>query len=304
MMSIIDINSVTKVIDDRKVLDDISLSINKGEILGLVGPNGAGKTTLFRIILGLISPSKGSVKVFKNNPIINNLKSKMKIGALLEHSGIYDDLTVKENLIFFGKIYKTNGLENKISKLLEYINLSERANDIAGKLSLGMKKKLAIARVLISDPEILLFDEPTSSLDVYFQNEIRCLINDLSNKGKTIILSSHNLNELSRMCSSIVFLNKGKITPKYLLNEVFARYGNLKKKILFKSKESLNIAEVLLKNYGRIQTFNGKLNLEIILSNLNDFEKIQDLLMKNVADYEIAEVPITLEDIFFILLSG
>jgi len=156
-----------KEFDDYRVLDSISFNVYRGEVFGYLGPNGAGKTTTLRILLGLIKPTSGEVFVLGENPL-NNSKLRMKIGVLLEDHGLYNSLTVYENLDLYARLYGlSNSLERRrrIIELLEFIGLYERRNDKVGFLSRGMKRKLAIVRAILHHPEIVFMDEPTSNLD-------------------------------------------------------------------------------------------------------------------------------------------
>ena len=195
-------------------VDRLSFKVSEGEILGLIGPNGAGKTTTIRLLACLIPPSGGSATVAGYDIAHEQVKVRRSVGVLTENPALYERLTPKENLDFFGEAYgltNTTERNRRIHELLEFFNLWDRRNDKIGGFSKGMKQKLAIARALLHDPPILLLDEPTSGLDPETASGIRKQMMALSRERKrTILLSTHRLEDADKMCSKILVLNKGR----------------------------------------------------------------------------------------------
>ncbi len=194
----------------RKVLKGISFSVEMGDIFGYLGPNGAGKTTTIRIILGLYKADSGNLDVLGQD--IENSETRRKIGFVLDLDGLYDGMTAKENLIFYSRIYGMDIAEERIGQLLDMVELTGRGNDRVHTYSTGMRQRLALARSMVHDPEILVLDEPTSGVDPSGQIQIRKIMLDLAHKeNKTIILSSHNLDEVQRICNRIAIIDRGEI---------------------------------------------------------------------------------------------
>jgi len=190
-----------------KALDNVSLNIKKGEIFALLGPNGAGKTTLIRILSSLLQPTKG--EVFIDNKTID--KSRGKIGLMLGSTMIYYRITGYDNLEYFAKLYNVKDYKGRINDLAAFLGLQDFLNECVERYSEGMKTKLALARALIHDPDILFLDEPTLGLDPNISVQIRNKLNRLRDKGKTIILTTHYMEEADYMSDRVGILNHGRL---------------------------------------------------------------------------------------------
>ncbi len=204
-------------------LESIDLSIKKGEIFGFLGPNGAGKTTTIKLILGLMLPSAGRIRIFGNNPSLPG--ARKNIGFMPETANYYWYLTPFELLKFYGNIFgvKKNALKERINSLLELVGLSERKNSLMRTFSKGMLQKLNLAQSLINDPDLLILDEPTTGLDPIAKMKMRDILIDLRKKGKTIFFSSHELSEVEIISDKVAILKRGRLlkeaVPQNLLNE-------------------------------------------------------------------------------------
>ncbi|MCX6700176.1 MAG: ABC transporter ATP-binding protein [Methanomicrobiales archaeon] len=206
----IEVRSVTKNFQGSRVLDGISFSVGKGEVFGFLGPNGAGKTTTLRILLGLLRPDSGEALVLGDSLDTADAVRK-RVGVLFENNGLIDRFTARENLLYYGELYEVPDLGKRASELLEYVGLSDRGDDLVGIFSTGMKRKLGLARAILHKPEILFLDEPSSGLDPEGQKMVHDLIVGLSGQSMTIFLNSHNLDEVSRVCSKVAILHRGTI---------------------------------------------------------------------------------------------
>ncbi len=209
----IDTNELTKSYDGATVVDRLNLQVGENEIFGLLGPNGAGKTTSILMMLGLTEPSAGTVNVCGFNPTREPLKVKRIVGYLPEEVGFYDNLTSAENLRFIAEL---NGIEpaeaeKRIDEALEMVGLTEQRDLTTNKFSRGMRQRLGIADVLIKQPKLVILDEPTSGLDPKGINQLLDLIAGLPARGTTVLLSSHQLYQVQRVCQSIGILSKGKM---------------------------------------------------------------------------------------------
>lgn len=210
-MSIL-VSNVNKVYGSQTVLDDVTISIEKGEIVGLLGPNGAGKSTLMKIITCFIPPTSGNVMVSGIDINENPLEVKKRVGYLPENNPLYYDMYVKEYLSFVAGIYKIpqKEISNKVENIIETTGLSAEQHKKIGTLSKGFKQRVGIAQALIHNPEILILDEPTSGLDPNQLTEIRNLIKSIG-KEKTVLFSTHIMQEVEAICDRIIIIHQGKI---------------------------------------------------------------------------------------------
>ena len=204
---------------NQKVVDDLSLKVPTGSIYGFLGPNGAGKTTTIKILLNLLKSPHDTVFIFGKEINANRIASLKKIGALVEQPAIYAHLTGKENLV--NRCILLGVAREKVKEMLSLVGLTDAANKKAGKYSLGMKQRLGIALALLSDAELLLLDEPSNGLDPNGIIEIRNLMSELTVKhNKTILVSSHLLNEIEKVATHVGILNKGKLLFQGTINEL------------------------------------------------------------------------------------
>ncbi len=217
MEQVLQINDLSKSFGRIKAVDGISLTINKGEIYGILGPNGSGKTTTLGMLLDVIKPDKGSFTWFGEPP---SKEARMRIGSILEVPLFYPYLSGEKNLQIIARIKKQD--YGKIDEVLEMVGLTERKHSRFRTYSLGMKQRLAIAASLLGDPETLILDEPTNGLDPKGIAEIRELIIRIGKSGITIILASHILDEVQKICSHVAVLNKGKILYSGGVKEVLS----------------------------------------------------------------------------------
>jgi len=209
--AVITLDNVTKILAGRQILKNISFAVEQGDIFGYLGPNGAGKTTTIRVILGLFPPNSGKAFILGKNVGCDDAREK--VGFVLEADGLYDNMTAYENLGYYSQIYGIPpALKSKrIDEMLELVKLSDRAGDKVSSYSKGMRQKLALARSMVHEPDLLIFDEPTAGVDPTGQIEMRQIILNLAQRGKTIFLSSHNLDEVQRICNRIALIDKGEI---------------------------------------------------------------------------------------------
>jgi ABC-2 type transport system ATP-binding protein len=218
----IETKDLTKRYGNTTVVDHLSFHVKENEVFGLLGPNGAGKTTTILMLLGLTEPATGTARVFDYNPAREPLKVKRIVGYLPEEVGFYDNLSARENLRFIAELNNISPLETerRIGEVLEMVGLTENKDMATGKFSRGMRQRLGIADVLIKQPKLVILDEPTSGLDPQGINQLLDLITGLPGKGTSVLLSSHQLHQVQRVCHRVGILSKGKMVVEGGIDEL------------------------------------------------------------------------------------
>jgi len=220
------VDGLTKQFKNILAVKNISFKIGKGKIIGLLGPNGCGKSTTIGMMLGLIKPSSGTVIINGQNIEQNRTDLLEKMNFISPYVELPKKLTVEENLKVYGRLYGVKNLKDKISDLMEKLNLLDFKSRKTGELSSGQKNRVSLAKALINDPEILFLDEPTASLDPDVGDYIRGFIEDYaSNKGATILLASHNMNEVERLCYEVMMMKNGEIIDKGKCDDLINKHG-------------------------------------------------------------------------------
>ncbi|MBK5444716.1 MULTISPECIES: ATP-binding cassette domain-containing protein [Peribacillus] len=239
----IEIHEITKTFQDKKIfitaLKHVSLDVRRGQIVGLLGENGAGKTTLLRSIATLLTPTDGYIKVAGFDTLDNPNEIKKRIGVLFGgETGLYDRLTTRENLAYFATLYGLSKHETKvrIEELAVMFGMKDYLDRKVGGFSKGMRQKVAISRTLIHDPDIILFDEPTTGLDITSSNVFRQLVLQLKQQGKTIIFSSHIMEEVTLLCDSVAMMHKGELIYKGKLESLYIEENSRDLNYIFMSK--------------------------------------------------------------------
>jgi ABC-2 type transport system ATP-binding protein len=206
----IEVNNITKLYGSQKALNNVSFSVETGQIVGFLGPNGAGKSTMMKIITCYIPPSHGTVKVCGFDILDQSIEVKKQIGYLPEHNPLYLDMYVKEFLEFVGGLYKIPNIKNRVAEMIELTGLQVEQKKKIGALSKGYRQRVGLAQAIIHDPKVLIMDEPTTGLDPNQLEEIRTLIKTLG-KEKTVMLSTHIMQEVEAVCDKVIIINKGEI---------------------------------------------------------------------------------------------
>lgn len=215
--TVLEINQLTKNYGKLRAVDQLNLSVDQGMVFGLLGPNGSGKTTTLGMILGVTRPTSGSYSWFGNG---NKDENRKRIGALLETPNFYPYLNPVQNLEIVGRIKNLDNVDQEIEKVLKIVDLFDRKDSAFKTFSLGMKQRLAIASALLGDPELIVLDEPTNGLDPQGIAEIRELIINIADSGKTIIIASHILDEIEKTCTHCAILRKGELLQVGTIDEL------------------------------------------------------------------------------------
>jgi len=223
---VIEINNLSKNYETTLAVKSMSFKINKGQTIGLLGPNGCGKSTTIGMILGLIKPTTGNVMINGQNMENNRTDLLQKMNFISPYIELPKKLTIEENLQVYGRMYGVKNLDNKIYEIIEMLNLKEFRKRKTGELSSGQKNRVSLAKAFINDPEILLLDEPTASLDPDVADYVRGIIeNFASNKQKTILIASHNMNEVERLCNEVMMMKGGEIIDKGKSADLISKHG-------------------------------------------------------------------------------
>ncbi len=305
----IDVRNVTKVYKDLVAVNNLSFSIDRGDIFGFIGPNGAGKTTTIKILATLLKPTQGYALVCGYNVLTQADDVKRVMGYMPDNFGVYDDMKVWEYLDFFGAAYKIDKARRTkiIDDVLELTDLTHKKNDYVEALSRGMKQRLCLAKTLVHDPQVLLLDEPASGLDPRARIELRELLKELRNMGKTILISSHILTELADFCNKVGIMEQGNLQYAGDIRTITeqlrgARVIEVRVKEGFEQK-----AEDVFLNSGKTQDMEREGTLLRIHFPLDFAEEdfVTDTLVENGIKFtSIRELEIDLEDVFMKLTKG
>ena len=309
----IEVKNVTKKYGKFIAVDDISFTINDGEIVGLLGPNGAGKSTTMNMLTGFIEQTEGDIIVDGYNMLKKPKKAKKEIGYMPEGVPLYSDLTVKEFITYMAEIKNVNKKERKekIEKVIENTGLKDVQNKLTKNLSRGYKQRVSLAGALVGEPKILILDEPTVGLDPKQITEIRSLIKELG-KTHTVILSSHMLSEVSQICNKVIIINKGKIvavdTPENLENKV--SNNNATYVTVEDTENKMDSMKDKIKEIKAIKLIkeneDGTKDYELQAEKDVDLRKIifKEFAKENITIFEMKKADTTLEDAFMKLIEG
>lgn len=311
MNSAIRLEGVNKALGNRLILKNIRFEVERGDIFGYLGPNGAGKTTTIRVILGLFKPDSGRATILGED--VSKDEARAKVGFVLEADGLYDNLNAYENLQYYCQIYDVPHAQAKdrIEEMLELVELSDRASDKVAAYSKGMRQKLALARAMVHEPELLVLDEPTAGVDPSGQLEVRQIILNLAQRGKTVFLSSHNLDEVQRICNRIALIDEGEIKLYGELEQLRGEMGRREVVIetgirTTEQAEALDslLAELRALPYVR-DCHRDVRKLYLNLDGQGDVSEIVALLSrKNIGVEEVRKGEVTLEEIYAKVVKG
>lgn len=287
---LIETNGLTKQYGVHRVLDEVDLNVRRGEVYGFLGPNGAGKTTTLRILLGLVKPSHGTVRVLGTQP--GDPKALSKIGMLVESAAFYPYMSGRDNLRTFARYCRVP--DSRADEVLEIVDLAGSAAERFSTYSLGMKQRLGLAAALLKDPQLLFLDEPTNGLDPAGMADMRVLIRQLGRDGRTVLLSSHMLGEVQQICDRVGMIAQGKLLREGTVDEL--RGGAILTVGAAPLDQARDLAEGLL-GADRISVRDTELHLR---AHPDDATRInRELVMAGVAVRKLSWAERSLEEIFF-----
>ena len=298
---------LTRTFGAVRALDELTLDVPSGAVFGLLGPNGAGKTTTIRLLLGLSEPTSGRAEVLGYDTVTQGQQIRDRVGALLEHAGLYERLTAEANLDYFASIWGMRGAakRDRIKELLTHFGLWERRSDRAGTWSRGMKQKLAIARAIVHRPPLVFLDEPTAGLDpaasVALREDIMALA---ASSGTTVFLTTHNLTEAERVCGLVAVIRAGKLVALGAPAQLRARAGKSMIRVTGRGFTANGIAESLRARpeVAEVSVADGA--LEIVPSGqLETSALIPWLIERGVTIDEVRRETASLEDVYLSLME-
>lgn len=297
---------LTRNFGSIRALDRLTLSVPRGTLFGFLGPNGAGKTTTIRLLLGLLEPTSGTAIVLGHDTRTEGDAIRSKVGALLEHTGLYEQLTARENLEFFARVWQMPARERarRIGQTLEEMDLWERRNEPVGKWSRGMRQRLALARALLHEPELVLLDEPTAGLDVVAAAAVRKALRIMvEHENVTVVLTTHNMHEAERLCDLIAVIRDGRLVTLDHPENLTSNHARQRLKVTADGltpeidRAILNLDHVksITRRNGLIEIdFDGPIDAAPIIALMVD---------RGVAVQEVRKSRATLEDVFLALVN-
>jgi ABC-2 type transport system ATP-binding protein len=291
----IDVKGLTKAYDGRKVVDAVDIQVRRGEICGFLGPNGSGKTTTIRMLCGLLDPDAGSGTCLGYDIRRETRRIKLRVGYMTQKFGLYDDLSIEQNLDFIARVYRTPDRARVVTATLERLGLLERRRQLAGSLSGGWKQRLALAACLLHAPDLLLLDEPTAGVDPKARRDFWQQIHALAAEGLTVLVSTHYMDEAER-CHRLAYISYGRLLTTGTAEEVIARAG-------------LSTWEVRGADLTRLQAMlTGDPTWMVVpfgtvlhVSTASHSDLADWLTQNEAGDWQIAPIKTSLEDVFISL---
>jgi ABC-2 type transport system ATP-binding protein len=305
----IEVINFTKRYGDFVAVDDLSFAIAKGEIFGFIGPNGAGKSTTIRFLATLLRPTAGEGRVNGFSVTSEPMSVRRVIGFMPDDFGVYDGMKVWEFLDFFAVAYEIPRSYRKkiIGEVLDLLDLTHKRDDYVNGLSKGMKQRLCLAKTLVHDPPVLILDEPASGLDPRARLEMKALLNELKQMGKTILISSHILSELADFCTSIGIIERGKLLAAGSIQDIQAQIRShrvLKVRVL---DQSVDRAAGVLRDDSSIrmvETYDHTITAEFEGQDQDMARLLDRLVQSGVVVQSFAEEPLSLEEVFMMITKG
>ncbi|MCB8980170.1 MAG: ABC transporter ATP-binding protein [Ardenticatenaceae bacterium] len=299
----IETTNLTKKFGDLTAVDRLTLSIAEGEVFGFLGPNGAGKTTTVRMLTSLIAPTAGTATLLGYRLGEADTEIRRNVGILTETPGMYERLSAYKNLAIYARLYEVKDIGGQVEKYLRLLGLWDRRNDAAGTFSKGMRQKLAIARALLHEPRILFLDEPTAGLDPEASRLVRDFIADVKGQGRTIFLTTHNLDEADRLCDRVaVFKSQLRVldTPEGLRQQLYGR------QVVFHLSHAAQSALPILENLPyvkKIEAVENKLLVAVDDPEQYNPEMIRRLVEAGQSIQFVGELRYSLEEIYLQLIN-
>lgn len=302
---LIEVDQLSRDFQEVRAVNKVSFQVFSGEVFGLLGHNGAGKTTTVRLLNGLLKPTEGAARVMGQDPFDRGTSVRAQTGVLTETPSLDERLTGRENLAIFADLYQVreSRVASRVEELLDTFGLAARGDDLVGEYSRGMKQRLALARTLLHQPEILFLDEPTSGLDPVSSRRVQDMITGLSESGKTVVLCTHNLEEAQRLCHRVAVLRQGRLialgTPEELADKISEQ---LQLVIEVAPEDEAEAQKRITQGGWRVVDHQQSGTLKIKGASRDRVpELVRDFARSAIDVYQIVTVQPTLEDVYFAL---
>lgn len=293
-MSVLTLENVSKKIGSRLIVDNLTMTVEPGEVYGFLGPNGAGKTTTIRMIVGLIRPTQGVVKIAGHDVQRDRAKALSQIGTIVENPETYKYLTGRQNLVHYARLAGISNRNQRIQEVLEIVGLKDRLDDKVRQYSLGMRQRLGLAQALLAKPKLLVLDEPTNGLDPAGMREFRELMRRLAGEGMSVFVSSHLLSELQLMCDRVSILKGGRVITEQRMEDLIdgtVRAIRVRVGEAGQAQRALAAAGLTVRN-------EGDNLIAVQIGNEHVPGMIRTLVSANVDVYSVEPVKESLEDTF------
>lgn len=299
---VLEVKDVKKHIGKRQIIKGISFDIKEGEIFGFLGPNGAGKTTTIRMLVGLIAPNSGSIKIMGHDIQKEKEKALANVGCIVENPDMYGFLTGRENLVQYGKMYG-NVTKARIDEVAEIIGLKDRINDKVKKYSLGMKQRLGLGQALLVKPKLLILDEPTNGLDPVGIMDFRKIVRQMATENKSaVMISSHILAEIQQVCDTVAFINGGEIKSVESLND--KKTKDAKENFVIATPNMVETIGILTKLPFVYDVKDDKDKISLSLDTGKSSKVVSELMKANIEVSEFYKTHKNLEDRFMQIVEG
>ncbi len=303
---ILQTEALTKIYGTHAALENLNLTVHRGEVFGYIGPNGAGKTTTFRILAGLLDPTSGRARIAGKDVTRDKDLIKQLVGYLPDNFGVYPTLRVWEYLDFFAAAYRVPKKQRpeRIDQCLSIANAMEFRHKLRGALSRGMKQRVGIAKTLLHDPQVIILDEPAATIDPRARVQMRQLLRELADLGKAVLVSSHILPELADVCDTVGILSSGKLVVAAPVHDVLRTVRQrrlMEVQVLGDQQRARSVLAGAPGEWTALDGSNGVLRYEVQADERQLAEGLQLLLKSGVAVVSYAEVPADLEDVFMSL---
>ena len=306
--AMLELDGLVRHFDGVHAVDDVSFTVERGQVLGFIGPNGAGKTTTMRILATLETPQRGDARIGGYSVVNEPEKARRITGFMPDYAGVYANTTVEEYLDFFARANDLRGDTRRraVANIIDFMDIGELRDRHIESLSKGLKQRVALGRALIHDPQVLILDEPAANLDPRARIEFRTLIRELASDGKTVLLSSHILTELSEMCDSVAVIEKGRILATGSVKDIVARMRPRRNLSVRLAGASDGIERFLLEQpgVGGVHEAGGVMHFELTGGDEEQVALVRQMLAAGFPVLEFSAHQADLEDLFIEITEG
>jgi ABC-2 type transport system ATP-binding protein len=299
-MAVLELRGVAKTIRGRKIVEDLNMTVEPGEVYGFLGPNGAGKTTTIRMIVGLIRPTAGTIRINGYDVQKQRAQALRCVGTIVENPETYKYLTGRQNLVHYARLAGVSDISRRIDEVNDIVGLGDRLNDKVKRYSLGMRQRLGVAQALLGNPKLLVLDEPTNGLDPAGMREFRELMRRLADQGMAVFVSSHLLSELEQMCDRVAIIKAGRLVAEERMEDLVSRRSGMVRIRVSDPARALAV----LQQMNRTVRVDGPTVLLAAEGDQATAEVVRRLVEERIDIYSVEPDRDSLEDLFLELTEG